>query len=200
MVQPTLPAGTRAWAVVESSIDPSAGGARRPVGGTATMGNKGQIMELRVSRKPWWKSLNWRLLIAPAILLVVVAVIFWIAGCAVGRGPGGQTVLGVEVGEPMPEGFSEAMTQAGGLIGGLVGGPSGAAIGTGIAGTIAAAIAAVWGTKKAGDAKAARMAHEYENKGWDEREAAASIQAPLVAVQPSKSVASDGTGNHAGQG
>lgn len=99
-----------------------------------------------------------------------------LGGCAFVSTPNGKGgVWGVGLGDtselPGVPNVADAAPQAGGIIGGLFGGPAGAAIGTGIG----AVVAGAFGLQAA---KSARL--KGQDEGWDQREAAATIQAPLV--------------------
>lgn len=98
-------------------------------------------------------------------------------GCAVGKSATGAAVLGFEVGIS-PD--ADALQAAGAGIGGALFGPGGAAAG----GALATGLAAVFGLNRASAARrnAEREAAELRgaNDGWTAREAAATVQAPLV--------------------
>lgn len=99
-------------------------------------------------------------------------------GCAVGKSATGSAVIGFEAGSSPDAG---AMQAAGAGIGALFG-PGGAAAG----GAIATGIAAIFGMQRVNNARriaereAAMLAGA--NQGWDDRERAAAVQAPLGVV------------------
>jgi hypothetical protein len=102
-----------------------------------------------------------------ALAALFVAIVFALAynlGCAAGRGPGGEIVLGFNVAK-MVEQTNQAVGQ---LVDYIVPGLGAAA--TVLAGSVGYAF------KRSGDAKAATAAREAERRGWEE--AAATYQPP----------------------
>lgn len=99
--------------------------------------------------------------------------VFSLAGCAAGRGPAGEVVVGFDVAS-LPETTNQALGALTDLI--LPGG--GAAVAT-IAGIVGVAVRN--GAKRR---QAEREAAELRgaNSGWDDREKAAAVQAPLPVV------------------
>ena len=106
-------------------------------------------------------------------VLFIVAIVFLYVlsqafGCAAGKGPGGEIIIGFKVGE-LAETGNELATQAGRVIGTAVGGPLGGNIGEMLAqGALAVlgvggAAAAIRQTKKRGQAEVAAAVAKAEN-------------------------------------
>lgn len=108
------------------------------------------------------------------------AVISLIAGCAVGRNElTGAIVLGFEAGRLVETANQAVATGTEGVLGML-------GLGAGPAGAIGVLAAKLYGDKEKarGDARAAEALREGEMRGWNEREAAATVQLPIPPPAP----------------
>lgn len=126
---------------------------------------------------------NARMMLGLGVALVGLYFLVWMLGCTSGTDALGRTVVGIPLGID-PEADGAGIRAAGGVIGGLFGGPGGAAAGTAIGGVIATVLGG-WGVAQS----RARRRAEVERAelagaatGWDERERAAAVQAPLAPV------------------
>jgi hypothetical protein len=121
-----------------------------------------------------------RLMLGLGVALVGLYFLAWMWGCTSGTDALGRTVVGVPLGID-PEADGAGLRASGGVIGGLIGGPAGATVGTAIGGLVATALGG-WGVAQARARRRAendRAALEGKEAGWDERERAAAVQAPL---------------------
>lgn len=122
--------------------------------------------------------------VAGAMCLVLwIGVLLTALGCAAGRGPAGEVVVGWDVAR-LPETAEQSIAALANLwLPGL--GTAGAAL----AGAIGIAVRN-GAKRRSAEIRAAELAGA--NAGWDERERAASIQAPLASTTDSP-----GSGNAA---
>ena len=112
--------------------------------------------------------------------IFVCLMFLWVlSGCAAGRGPAGEIVVGWDVAS-LPETAEQSFAALANLwLPGL--GTAGAAL----AGAVGLAVRN-GAKRRSAEIRAAELAGQ--NAGWDERERAASIQAPLPTVSMAPSV------------
>lgn len=99
-----------------------------------------------------------------------------LSGCAAGRGPNGEVVIGLDV-ATLPETGNQLIGMG---LQAATGIPGLGWIVSGALGTVGAGAAAVM--KYRGDAVAERRAKQAEDRGWEERERAAAVQMPIPPV------------------
>lgn len=117
--------------------------------------------------KPFWTVHAIIGLVLIAVCLMFLGVLY---GCAAGRGPAGEIVVGWDVAS-LPETANESIAAIADLVV-----PGLGLAGAGIIAPIAIAIRNGAARRRA-EVQAATLAGQ--NAGWDEREKAASVQAPL---------------------
>lgn len=124
--------------------------------------------------------------------LVTCLVLVWLAmlvtGCAVGRGPAGEVVLGWDAGQ-LTDTANAAGAQVATAAAEWLGVPLelalgiGAVVGTGGVGGVLVTIRKILeANRRAAEARAEAARLEGEKVGWDLREAAAFVQQPLAQV------------------